>query len=118
MMNLRISPRSIRFRMSAEAFAELRSAGLLQGVTTLGAGQALHYCIRCATLSGAGRQLELGSTSDAQGMQLTLSVSPEALARLDPEAPSKEGIKDEQSDAAGETLSLGLEIDIRREKRR
>ena len=117
MMNLRISPRSIRFRMSAEAFAELGRAGLLQGVTTLGAGQSLHYCIRCTALPG-GRQLELASTSDAQGMQLTLSVSPEALAQLDAEAPSKEGIKDEQKDAAGATLSIGLEIDIRREKRR
>lgn len=117
-MNLRISPQSIRFRMSAEEYAELRRAARLEGVTALGAGQALHYRILCTTLPAAGRQLELASTSDAQGMQLTLTVTPEALAQLDPEAPSKEGVKDEQRDAAGEMLTLGLEIDIRREKRR
>lgn len=116
-MNLRISPGSIRWRISSEEFSALVSDSRLESSTVLGAGIELGYRIVCAPLTG-DRQLHLESSNDGAQLVLRLAVSRAALARLAAEAPSKDGISETQTTRDGEELKLALEIDLRREKRK
>lgn len=113
-MNLRINADALRFRLSAEDFTVLCRESLLQDSTPLHETLAINFRILCAPLPEPStcNHLHLASHSDAHGIFLTLTVTPEALTQLDADAPNKDGIRDFKTLADGRILTLDLAIDL------
>jgi hypothetical protein len=117
-MNLRIAPEQLRFRISADEFASLCAAGILEINTQLSATDCLSYAIRTerAPKSADDRTLELISTATTSGKRLELVVFADGIAQLQSTQVGKDGIQEHLAFANGELLTIGLEIDMHSKK--
>ncbi|HVA54758.1 MAG TPA: hypothetical protein VNI53_03020 [Gammaproteobacteria bacterium] len=104
-MNLRLSPGSVRVRLSRSELDVLLSTGEISSGTRLAPHHEFTYRV---TLDDNAPELLLDTTEN--GLQLRLSGTHvrELAARL----PSKQGIEMQQADGRGGMLALSLEVDL------
>ena len=113
-VNLKIAPEQIRFRISATEFATLSTTGTLENVTQLGDGWRLDYTIHVndAPSSSAGRILEFSTAATSTGTRLELTIFSDGIRQLQSGQAGKDGIREHLAFANGDLLSIGLEIDL------
>lgn len=106
-MNLRISMGQLRFRITREELGTLLHGDTVEIILPL-SKSILHYYIRSASLESP-----LAIQENSNG--LTLVADRGALAALEKQLPSREGI--EHSIAlSGNNVLLVLEVDVRKSK--
>ncbi|MBI2605741.1 MAG: hypothetical protein HYW49_06640 [Deltaproteobacteria bacterium] len=109
-MNLRFSPKSVRFRVPQEEFERLRAERVLQASTRLPGGGALAYEVR---VSGAEFRLEW------KECRMTLYVPEAGLNRIAMSPLKKDsGMEFAISLEDGNVLRVSFEIDLFKLRRR
>ncbi|MFW9611769.1 MAG: hypothetical protein ACMV0J_06220 [Fluviibacter sp.] len=120
-MNLRIGPESLRFRIIEDELAVLRANGCISGETGVAEMCRLAYTVRLAPSgqrpeSTTQPALTLTTVQDAQGMHVTLMLSPAALNQLVTGQAGKDGVREFLTFANGDMLTVGLEVDLHSKK--
>lgn len=112
-MNIRISEKQVRFRITEEELATLERAQTLTLQSPLGVGMK-QYVIE---ISDESESLVPNKSSSLalreKNGNLVLLVSKNSLTELHGKLPSKDGIEDEIS-VNGQLVKLALEVDVKR----
>lgn len=104
-MNLRLSPGSVRMRLSHSELDVLLTTGEISSGTRLSPHHEFTYRV---TLDDNALELLLDTTENGLQLRLSGTLAREFAARL----PSKQGIEVQQADGHGGMLVLSLEVDI------
>lgn len=119
-MNLRLAPEHLRFRISAQEFADLVAQGRLVGITTLSNALCLEYvvCTDAAATGQEGALLAFKPHHAAGTMHCELMVFANGIDQLSSGNVGKDGIHESIAFDNGEMLTVGLEIDLHSKKGR
>jgi len=104
-MNLRLSPGSVRVRLSRSELDVLLTTGEISAGTRLAPHHEFTYRV---TLDDNAPELLLDTTDEGIQLRLSTTHARELAARL----PSKEGIEAQQHNDRGNLLSVSLEVDL------
>ena len=110
-MNLRLSSRELRFRISADEYQALCCERVLKERIELPGDRAIDFSI--AVAAAADVVVPDGMKLNVSDFNVRLLVSEDALSELNPERPSHEGLGVEEKLSSGNFLRYSLQIDLK-----
>ena len=107
-MNIRLSNREIRFRISYEEFARLKNGETLNEETAFPYETSLSYSIK------RSKNYDCRFHENS----LILHVPESYIQLLEKKLPSKDGLEEEISVSQGTSLKLSLEVDVKTKRKK